>query len=181
MKIKVKLYNGQILPKFINEGDWVDIYTTGEISLKGPVANTLKRTRKNHQDVSVRDVEFYPQFTSLNMAMELPAGYEAHILARSSTFKKYGFVLSNTQGIIDNSFNGNEDIWGAHMIPFRDAVIPAGKAFLQFRIMLSQKASLWQRIKWLFSSGKIEFVQVEDLKNNNRGGWGSTDDKKNVL
>lgn len=179
MKIKVKLYNGQKLPKVIREGDWIDIYPTSNIVLNGPIANTLKRDRTNKKDISTRSVEFKPVFVCLGMAMELPAGYEAHILPRSSAFNRFGFILVNSQGIIDQLFKGNLDVWGACLLPTRNAIITTDKAFLQFRITLSQKATIWQRIKWLFSSGKIEFVEVDDLGNESRGGFGSTDKTKN--
>ena len=88
MKIKVKLYNGQKLPKIIEQGDWIDIYPTEEVHLEGPFANMLKRSRANNQDKSVRFVEFKPKFIDLGIAMQLPPGYEAHVLPRSSSFKK---------------------------------------------------------------------------------------------
>lgn len=175
MKIKVKLYNGQKLPKIIEKGDWIDIYPTEEVHLEGPFANMLKRSRANNQDKSVRFVEFKPKFIDLGIAMQLPPGYEAHVLPRSSSFKKWGFLLVNSQGIIDNKFSSNNDKWGAFILPTKNATITPDKAILQFRITLSQKATIWQRIKWLFSNGKIEFVEVDDLKNPTRGGFGSTD------
>lgn len=175
MKIKVKLYNGQVLPKVIRQGDWIDIYTTSPVTLEGPIANTLKRDRTNKQDISTRSVEFKPVFIDLNFAMQLPPGYEAHVLPRSSSFKRWGFILVNSKGVIDNIFHGNNDKWGAFVLPFRNETIPANRAILQFRITLSQKATMWQRIKWLFSTGKIEFVEVDDLQNESRGGFGSTD------
>ncbi len=178
MKIPVKLYNGQVLPKFINQGDWIDIYTTGDVIFEEPVANTLKRTRTNGTDISTRNVEFKPRFVSLNMAMKLPDGYEAVILPRSSTFKRYGCILVNSQGVIDNSFKGNNDIWGSMWLPTRNATIPANKAFMQFRIQLSQRASIWQKIKWIFSTNKIEFIAVDDLNSQDRGGFGSSDENK---
>lgn len=175
MKIKVKLYNGQQLPKVIKEGDWIDIYPTEEVQLEGPYANILKRTRAKGQDVSTRSVVFNPKFIDLGMAMELPPGYEAHVLPRSSAFKKWGFLLCNSKGIIDQLYRGNTDKWGAWLLPTKDAKLTPDKAILQFRITLSQKATIWQRIKWLFSNGKIEFVEVDDLGHSSRGGFGSTD------
>lgn len=172
MKIPVKLFNGQVLPKVIQKGDWIDIATTSELNLQGPTANTLKRKRSNKQDVSVREVIFHPTFTSLDMAMALPDGYEAIIVPRSSTFNKYGIDLGNTIGVIDGSYRGNKDIWGAMIKPYLTTVIPAKTRLFQFRIQLSQKATIWQKIKWLFWNGKIEFVEVNDLGNQNRQGFG---------
>lgn len=174
MKIKVKLYDGQVLPTVIKQGDWIDIPTTSNVVVKGPIANTLRRRRTNTEDTSTRNVEFNPVQISLGFAMQLPKGFEAHVLPRSSTFKKFGIQLVNTQGIIDQLYRGNEDIWQAELLPFRDAAIPTGTRLFQFRIILSQKATIWQKLKWLFWNGKIKFVEVRDLGNSNRGGIGST-------
>jgi dUTPase len=57
-----------------------------------------------------------------------------------------------------------------------NVVIQKGSRICQFRIQLSQKATVWQKIKWLFSSG-IELVQVDNLKSKNRGGIGSSGTK----
>lgn len=48
-----------------------------------------------------------------------------------------------------------------------------GDRICQFRIQLSQKATVWQKLRWLFSSG-IKFVKVDDLGGTDRGGFGST-------
>ena len=172
MKIPVKLYNGQVLPKVIQEGDWIDIAITSEVQLQGPTADTLKRSRANKQDISVREVNFHPQKISLDMAMELPAGFEAVVLPRSSTFNKYGLDLGNTEGVIDQTYKGNNDIWGATIKPYRTITIPAQTRLFQFRIQLSQKATRAQKLKWLLWNGKIEFVEVEDLGNKDRKGFG---------
>ena len=50
----------------------------------------------------------------------------------------------------------------------RETTIEAGNRICQFRIQLSQKATMWQKIKWLLSSG-IEFVEVDDLGDDSRG------------
>lgn len=74
------------------------------------------------------------------------------------------------------SYCGNNDIWKFPAIAFRDTIINEGDKICQFRIQPSQKASIWTKIKWLFTN-KIEFVEVENLQNANRGGFGTT--KKN--
>jgi dUTPase len=55
----------------------------------------------------------------------------------------------------------------------RRTSISANTRICQFRIQLSQKATVWQKLKWLFTSG-IELVEVESLSSNNRSGFGST-------
>lgn len=172
MKIPVKLYNGQKLPIITKEGDWFDIAVQGPIELKGPIAHTAKRSRANGDDVSIRSVEFFPYALSLNMAMLLPEGFEAVVLPRSSTFNKFWIKLTNGEGVIDNAFRGNGDVWGARLLPFKDITIPDGTRLFQFRIQLSQKATFKQKLKWLFWDGKVEFVEAESLGDKSRGGYG---------
>jgi dUTP pyrophosphatase len=105
--------------------------------------------------------------------MELPKGYEAVIVPRSSTFKKYGLLQNNSFGVIDGSYSGNEDEWKMPVLATRIATVPKGTRIAQFRIQLSQKATMWQKIKWLFSS-HIVFKKVKSLDSSNRGGFGST-------
>ena len=172
MKIPVRLLNGQVLPIVTKEGDWIDIATTSELNLQGPTADTLKRSRAGKQDVSIRAVNFHPETISLNMAMELPAGFEAVVLPRSSTFNKYGLDLGNTEGVIDQRYCGNTDIWRATIKPYRTVTVPAKTRLFQFRIQLSQKATVLQKLRWLFWNGKIEFVEVDKLDNPDRKGFG---------
>ena len=112
---------------------------------------------------------------SLGVAMKLPKGFEVVVLPRSSTYKKWGIILANSQGVIDNSFCGNEDIWHFPAIALRKTSIPVGTRIAQFRIQLSQHATFWQKIKWLFS-GPLKIKKVESLSNPVREGFGSTGD-----
>lgn len=175
MKIKVKLYEGATLPSTISKGDWIDLYIPQDLNLRGPIAKTLKRkTKDGVEEDRFRKVVFDHDIIPLNIAMKLPKGYEAVINPRSSTFIKWGIMMGNHQGVIDNNFGGNEDIWCLSIVPFKEIFVPKGTRLAQFRIQLSQKATIWQKIKWLFSNGKIEFVKVDDLETSNRGGFGST-------
>lgn len=96
----------------------------------------------------------------LGVAMELPEGYEAIVAPRSSTFEKYGIIPVNGIGIIDHNYNGNEDIWCLPVYATRTARIGKGDRIAQFRILKNQPG--------------IEFDEVDDLKNPNRHGFGST-------
>ena len=86
-------------------------------------------------------------------------------------YKNFFVILANGQGVIDNSYCGDNDQWFAQVIAFADTKIEAGDRICQFRIQLSQKATFWQKLKWFFSNGvKIEIV--DELGNPNRGGHG---------
>jgi dUTP pyrophosphatase len=95
--------------------------------------------------------------------MQLPKGYEAHVVPRSSTFKNFGVIQTNSQGVIDETYSGPNDQWFMPVRAFRDTVINVNDRICQFRIMEHQP--------------KIEFVE-DSLENNaDRGGHGSTGTK----
>ena len=174
IKIKVKRKNSNIeLPKIIDKGDWIDLRASETVTLSAPQAGTLKRHTVNGVEESHRDVTFENKLIKLGVAMQLPDGFEAVVLPRSGTYKKFGIILGNNQGVIDNSYCGDDDEWRFNAIAFRDTTIEEGDRICQFRIQLSQKATMWQKLKWLFSSG-LEIEEVESLSEINRGGFGTT-------
>lgn len=97
----------------------------------------------------------------LGIAMELPEGFEAIIAPRSSTFRKYGVLLANSIGVVDNAYNGDGDEWHFLAYATRKVFIPRDERICQFRILRSQS--------------EIEFLPVKHLGNPDRGGLGSTD------
>lgn len=160
MKIKVKLINKNCKFNTIGKGEWIDLRSSTTIELKKPV-------------VKKGVITFNPVMIPLGIAMELPKYFEANILPRSSTFKNYGMVLSNSMGIIDSSYRGDNDEWMFMGIPYMDKVIMERDRVAQFRIRPSQFAPWWIKVKWLFTSN-IKFEFVETLNNKSRGGFGST-------
>lgn len=174
LKIKVKRINKNIeLPKIIDKGEWVDLRAAETINLKAPQAETLKTKTINGERVSSRDVSFDFKLIPLGIAIKLPKGFEAIVAPRSSTYKNYGIIQTNSIGIIDNSYSGDSDEWKMPVISFANTTINKGDRICQFRIQLSQKATMWQKIKWLLSSG-IKVEEVESLGDDNRGGFCST-------
>jgi dUTP pyrophosphatase len=163
MKIKIKLFEGGHIPEITPKGDWFDISMPEDGKLNTPYANTL------HQNKTVRDVINDNKIFDLGFAMALPEGYEAIILPRSSTYNNYGVDLCNTMGVIDWSYRGDNDHWKANLKAYRNTEWKAGDRLLQMRIQLTQYATIWQKIKWLFWNGKIEFIPVESLGNTSRG------------
>lgn len=140
MKIEIK-YLGDIPPlDYIGgkKSNWIDLYC----------AETLK-LQKNH---------FY--MIPLGVAMKLPEGYEALLLPRSSAFKNYGIIQTNSIGVIDETYCGNDDEWKLPVLATKNTFIPKGTRICQFRIFEHQP--------------DIEFNEVEDLQSPSRGGFGST-------
>ena len=97
---------------------------------------------------------------SLGVSMKLPEGYEAHVLPRSSTFKKWGILMTNGMGVIDESYCGNNDVWKFPALAMRSTTILKGDRICQFRIV--KKMS------------EVKFTEVDHMENADRGGIGST-------
>ena len=138
--IKIK-YFGQDLEKLEYIGgksDWIDLRASETVELKAG------------------DFKLIP----LGVAMELPPGYEAHVVPRSSTFKTYGILQTNSCGVIDGSYCGDQDMWKMPVYATRDTTIQKGDRICQFRIMENQP--------------EIVFQETEFLENKDRGGFGTT-------
>lgn len=110
------------------------------------------------EDVELKAGEF--RLIPLGVAMELPKGYEAHIVPRSSTFKNFGILQTNHCGIVDESYCGNNDQWFFPALAMRDTTIHVNDRICQFRIFAHQPT--------------LNFVETETLGNPDRGGIGST-------
>lgn len=174
LKIKVKRINKNIpLPEVIDKGDWIDLRASETVTLHAPQASVLKRHTVNGVEYSHRDVTFDSKLIGLGVAIQLPKGFEAVVVPRSSTYKKFHIIQANHIGVIDNSYCGDNDEWKFPAIALKDTVINEGDRICQFRIQLSQKATMWQKLKWLFSSS-IRIVEVEYLGEADRGGFCTT-------
>ncbi len=110
------------------------------------------------EDMIIKKGEF--KLIPLGVAMKLPDGYEAHIAPRSSTFKKFGIIQTNSIGIIDNSYCGDNDQWLMPVYAVRDTEIHINDRICQFRIMECQP--------------KVRFHEKDHLEGEDRGGFGST-------
>lgn len=141
MEIKIK-YHDKELEKLHNiedgKSDWIDLRAA--------------------ENVTLRKGDF--KLISLGVSMEIPEGYEAHLSPRSSTFKNWGILQTNSVGVIDNSYSGDNDIWKMPVYATRDAEIKKGDRICQFRLFKNQT--------------DVEFAEVDFLSENSRGGFGST-------
>ena len=138
MEIKIKYVRDVEPIKLLECGDWIDLRAGEDVELKAGEYTCIP----------------------LGVAMELPKGYEALLLPRSSTFKKYGVILVNSMGVIDESYCGDSDEWNFLAYALRDTKIPKNERICQFRIMEHQPP--------------VTMVEVDVLGNKNRGGIGST-------
>jgi probable deoxyuridine 5'-triphosphate nucleotidohydrolase yncF len=110
------------------------------------------------EDVTMKKGEF--RLIRLGVAMELPQGYEAHVVPRSSTYKNFGLIQTNHMGVIDESYKGDADEWKWPALAMRDTEVHAGDRLCQFRIMKHQP--------------QINFIEVQTLENEDRGGFGTS-------
>ena len=138
--IRIKYHSDEIekLTYIDGKSDWIDLRAA--------------------EDVVLQKGEF--KLIPLGVAMELPKGYEAHIVPRSSTFKNFGIIQTNHQGVVDSSYCGDNDQWYMPAYALRDTEIHVNDRICQFRIMKNQPA--------------IVFDEVEYLDHEDRGGIGST-------
>ncbi|MBQ7797477.1 MAG: dUTP diphosphatase [Lachnospiraceae bacterium] len=116
---------------------------------------------RSAMDVELKAGEF--KLIHLGVAMQLPEGFEAHVVPRSSTYKNFGIIQTNHCGIIDCSYCGPDDWWYMPVYALRDTVIHKNDRICQFRIMENQP--------------KLVFDEVDKLDGSNRGGIGSTGTK----
>ena len=136
--IKVKYFTDIEPLAQIDGSDWIDLRAAEDVELKAG--------------------EF--KMIPLGIAMELPEGYEAHIVPRSSTFKKWGIIQANHMGVVDQAYCGDNDQWADPVIALRDTAIHKNDRICQFRIVENQP--------------NLHFVTVDHLDHADRGGFGST-------
>ena len=139
-EIRIKYFTDRIdrLCYVDGKSDWIDLRAAEEVSLK---AGELK-------------------LIPLGVAMELPEGYEAWIVPRSSTLKNFGILQANSVGIVDESYSGDGDQWFFPAYAVRDTVIHTNDRICQFRILKHQP--------------QVCFREAERLDHEDRGGFGST-------
>lgn len=134
-------------------------------------------------DVYAREDVFIPYMgyamIKLGFALELPKGCIAKLYPRSSTFKTWGCILTNSVGIIDETYSGDDDEWlvglqctmpmqtikteiNGHKVTIAGTWIKKGDKIAQFEIVKATHPLMY------------DFEEVEHLDNNNRGGFGST-------
>ena len=139
-EIKIKYFTDDIdeLRYVDDKSDWIDLHASETVTLHAG--------------------EF--RLIPLGIAVALPEGYEAHIVPRSSTFKNYGILQTNSMGVVDCTYRGDGDQWYMPAYATRDVTIEKNARICQFRIERNQP--------------RLKFVRVERLEGPDRGGFGST-------
>ena len=145
MRLEVK-YHDEKMPKLevLSVGDFVDLVVVPDMGKK--------------EFIILHSGEY--RLLSLGVSIKLPINHHAEVVPRSSTFKRYGILQTNSVGIIDNSYCGDDDVWRFPAYATRDVAIPAYSRIAQFRVVRNMP--------------RLEIAEVESLGFLNRGGFGST-------
>ena len=147
MKIRIKYFEGATKLKKITKGNWIDVYARKDVF------------------VPLGERAMIP----LGFALELPKGWEGHLAPRSSTFKTWGLIQTNSVGVVDDTYIGDNDEWNmpVYCLKGHDSkdgvagtLVKCGDKIGQFRIMEVMP--------------ELEFEEVESFGNMDRGGFGTT-------
>ena len=151
MDIRIKYFEGARKLEQIEKGNWIDVYANEDVFIPLGVAVKIP----------------------LGFALELPKGFEGHMLPRSSTYQRWGITSPHGEGIIDDTYIGDNDQW--HFFARCDEArcykddkwdktkgtwIRKGDKIAQFRIQEAMP--------------KVNFIEVETFGNPDRGGFGTT-------
>lgn len=138
--IRIKYHSDKIerLTYIDGKSDWIDL--------------------RSAENVTMKQGEF--RLINLGISMQLPKGYEAVLVPRSSTYKNFGIIQTNHMGVVDETFCGDKDVWRMPVLAMRDTRIQVNDRICQFRIQKHQP--------------RIVFEEAESLGNPSRGGFGST-------
>lgn len=138
--IRIRYHSNEIdrLTYIDGKSDWIDLRSAEHVILKKG--------------------EF--RLIGLGVSMQLPAGYEAVIVPRSSTYKNFGIIQTNHMGVVDETYCGDNDVWKMPALAVRDTEIHVNDRICQFRIQKHQP--------------QIFFEETDILGNEDRGGIGST-------
>ena len=155
MKLLVKYHNSNC--HLEQHGNWVDLKSAENIKIK----------------------KFENRLISLGVSIRLPKYYQANIVPRSGTYKKYKIIQANHYGIIDgpdkisDGYSGNNDIWMFNAIALDNVEINNGDRICQFEIRPTMVAPWFIKLNWIFNN-KIKIIVAQDLKSDDRGGFGSS-------
>lgn len=165
MKIRIKYFNDAKRMQKIAKGNWIDVYANKDMFIP----------------------EGQRAMIPLGFALELPAGYEGHLAPRSSTFKTWGIIQTNSVGVVDDTYIGDNDQW---YLPVYCLIAKeyADKVEDSYHELDNTTEAKGEKIKgtWIHKGDKVaqfrimevqpefEFDEVESFGNADRGGFGST-------
>jgi dUTP pyrophosphatase len=123
-----------------NKGNFIDLRSAQEV---GMVAGEFK-------------------LIDLGVSIKLPEGYWGQVVPRSSLFKNHGLIQTNSFGVIDTTYCGEDDHWMLPVYATRNTIIEKDERICQFRIV---------------KDIPFDITEVEMMEDESRGGFGSTGKK----
>ena len=154
MIIRIKYFDNATKLKKITKGNWIDIYANKDIFVKcGERA-----------------------MVPLGFALELPEGWEGHLAPRSSTFKTWGIIQTNSVGVVDDTYIGDNDQWHmpVYCLQGKDIESENGEEVKGTWIRKGDKIGQFRIMEVM---PEIEFEEVESFGKKDRGGFGTTGTK----
>ena len=151
MIIIIKYFDKATKLKKITKGNWIDVYA--------------------NKDVFVKCGE--RAMVPLGFALELPEGWEGHLAPRSSTFKTWGIIQTNSVGVVDDTYIGDNDQWHmpVYCLQGKDIESENGEEVKGTWIRKGDKIGQFRIMEVM---PEIEFEEVESFGNKDRGGFGTT-------
>ncbi|WP_283697633.1 dUTP diphosphatase [Clostridium perfringens] len=151
MKIRIKYFEGATKLKKITKGNWIDVYS--------------------NKDILIEEGE--RAMIPLGFALELPEGWEGHLAPRSSTFKTWGIIQTNSVGVVDDTYIGDNDQWHmpVYCLQGKDIESENGKEVKGIWIRKGDKIGQFRIMEIM---PEIQFEEVESFGNKDRGGFGTT-------
>ncbi|BDU85566.1 MULTISPECIES: dUTP diphosphatase [Clostridium] len=151
MIIRIKYFDKATKLKKITKGNWIDVYA--------------------NKDVFVKCGE--RAMVPLGFALELPEGWEGHLAPRSSTFKTWGIIQTNSVGVVDDTYIGDNDQWHmpVYCLQGKDIESENGEEVKGTWIRKGDKIGQFRIMEVM---PEIEFEEVESFGNKDRGGFGTT-------
>ncbi|HAT4306615.1 TPA: deoxyuridine 5'-triphosphate nucleotidohydrolase [Clostridium perfringens] len=154
MIIRIKYFDKATKLKKITKGNWIDVYANKDVFVK------------------CGDRAMIP----LGFALELPEGWEGHLAPRSSTFKTWGIIQTNSVGVVDDTYIGDNDQWHmpVYCLQVKDIESENGKEVKGTWIRKGDKIGQFRIMEVM---PEIQFEEVESFGNKDRGGFGTTGTK----
>ena len=154
MIIRIKYFDKATKLKKITKGNWIDVYANKDVFVK-----CGERT-----------------MVPLGFALELPEGWEGHLAPRSSTFKTWGIIQTNSVGVVDDTYIGDNDQWHmpVYCLQGKDIESENGEEVKGTWIRKGDKIGQFRIMEVM---PEIEFEEVESFGNKDRGGFGTTGTK----
>lgn len=151
MQLRIKYFRDAVRLQKIERGNWIDVYANANIFIP----------------------ENEKAMIPLGFALELPKGWEAHLAPRSSTFKTWGIIQTNSVGVIDDTYIGDGDEWHmpVYCLAAKSSEIIDGEEIKGTWIKKGDKIGQFRIMEVM---PEIEWEEVDSFGNHNRGGFGTT-------